>query len=210
MTQTTTQKETEDDGLTAEQKLYRVEEMTNGDGSFEVEVIDWWEEGDNIIVEGQTAWGDRDREKMDFPKSDDPEKYKFVRIVNECGYPLSQAEAIRGMDDVDETTVRATESGRGWSFAPKKPDTSETNWESTKDTFRSVEKKLAIYLMFLTWPITSIVLRLHCPTLWEDKLGADNDPFAFTWVIGAFLSAIVWLLSYFVLAGLYVVITAIV
>lgn len=125
MEATQTRTEQTDSELSPSEQLYRIEQGRNDDGTVEAVLTDWERDGGDVLVEFELPTGDVATECMDWPwpMSDDPDRYKFVRIAEQSGYGLVSADGLKdGSVDID---VRYDESG-GWEVvAPRTPDLSE-------------------------------------------------------------------------------------
>jgi hypothetical protein len=79
--------------LSEMEELHTISEATNEDGTIDVELHDFTKTEDGMVgVEFVTPTGDIEREVLEWPESDDPKEYKFVRIFDEAGYGIIAVE----------------------------------------------------------------------------------------------------------------------
>ena len=79
------------------EKLVRRKDATNDDGTVNVEVFDWFEDGDVVTIEFLTPTMDKKEETMAFPQSGkELKENKFYQIVDGCNIPLRNAEMLEG------------------------------------------------------------------------------------------------------------------
>lgn len=118
----------------AEERLFRVEQYTDADGTSEIAVDDWSydEQSEEITLEFQTPTGTMFDRTYDLPEVNDPESFEFVHIVNVCGYSLSQAIEIR-YDD--ETTVPARYDSDAEAWELDLPPAVEPTWRNRLRAF---------------------------------------------------------------------------
>ena len=83
------------DNISVEERLYHVQESTNDDGTINVEISDWYDEGDVILIEYQLPTGQYESERFTFPQRATDE-YELVRLAEGCGYSLVNLDQLVG------------------------------------------------------------------------------------------------------------------
>jgi len=140
------------------EELYHIQELTNDDGTVDVEITDWEKEeysnsSAKVNIEFRTPWGETKTEMMKWPKKATDE-YKFVRLVRQCGYDLTGATQIHG-DRVPfnngSLVVPQQQSRRG-----RLKEYIQSIFTSSSDT----DEKLgpSLFAFTILWPITSFLL----------------------------------------------------
>ena len=114
--------------FTVSDELYEVSEATNADGTVSVEVFDYKKiNNEKIEVCFYTPTMDEKTEVMDWPRIDEPEKYKFVRICEVAVGGLNAADWLRKdgakiKADPDDWTLipESAEEGMWTTYRKKK------------------------------------------------------------------------------------------
>ena len=82
--------------LKPEEELYHLQESTNEDGTIDVKIQGWEKDNnDNVKVSIMFPTAETDEMYLKWPKEDSTD-YKFVRLVEACGYDIANSRMIKG------------------------------------------------------------------------------------------------------------------
>ena len=97
--------------LSSVDKLVQIDESTTDSGLVRVEITEWEEDGDHVIVTFATPTGDLKTERMLFPEPGDSlEQNKFYRIIQSCDLSMRNADMLVG------ETVLASKKNDQWTI----------------------------------------------------------------------------------------------
>ncbi|WP_200532170.1 YrzE family protein [Halorubrum sp. LN27] len=103
--------------FTVSDQLYEVSEATNADGTVSVEIFDYERVSENDLeVNFRTPTMEEKSEIMDWPRIDDPDKYKFVRICEATVGGLNGADWLK----TDGAELKA--NPEDWTLIPESPE----------------------------------------------------------------------------------------
>ena len=94
---------TEQQEISVEDELWQIEDKTQSDGTVLGEILYWNKltetiHSPKIVAHIRLPNGQRFKQRYEWPASADPDEYEFVRLVEHCGYSLSSADMIEGME----------------------------------------------------------------------------------------------------------------
>lgn len=152
-----------DDELSSVERLVRIEEATNEDGTVEVEIFDWDENDGKVTVEMITPTNDKVSEQMPFPKpGGNLEQYKFYRLVRDAGLTMRNVELLEGKKFDCEVEYKNTDYNGNkvadWKLVTENPPTLRERvtpyWEKVVDV------PWASYIISTLWVFIMVILAI--------------------------------------------------
>ena len=137
----------EDQEFTVSDELTRITEMTNEDGTVDVEILGFekLEENEETYVEVtfRTPTLERKTNKMKWPKRD-THNYKFVRICEDtCG-------SLKGADFLKQDEHRIKADPDDWTLKPEATTRERLRRNLSDTTFREIVTKVSVSTFFLS------------------------------------------------------------
>jgi len=148
-----------DEELSSAERLVRIEEASNEDGSVEVEILGWEEEDGVVTVEMITPVGDVETEEMPFPEpGHDLTEYKFYRMLQEADLSIRNAELLQG-EVFDAAVISEDYKTERWEIQLDKSSSITDRIADTDVNWLSLTIS-AVYLAMVVISLLALVVAL--------------------------------------------------